>query len=61
MLWMLDCYHSLAKMVNLLKSHQEVSMVDFFILSKLGYFQGKTFETKLKHTKAKHKERRNSC
>ena len=33
MLWMLDCFHSLDKMVNLLKSHQEVHneiMTEFF-------------------------------
>ena len=33
MLWMLDCFHSLDKMVKLLKSHQEVHneiMIEFF-------------------------------
>ena len=31
MLWMLDCFHSLDKMVNLLKSHQEVIKLLRFI------------------------------
>ena len=66
MLWMLDCFHSLDKMVNLLKSHQEVIKFLRLILTmniepKTLPLQGQSFVSNQEHCKAKHKERRKSC
>ena len=67
MLWMLDCFHSLDKMVNLLKSHQEVIKFLRLILTmniepKTLPLQGQSFvSNQEQHCKAKHNERRKSC